>query len=74
MHVAALYSIALGCMRRLTDLHPLFCLQPFLPGTCEPVVKYTRYGVKQYGHVHTGPDFDADGIRVIASLPCGSHS
>ena len=39
-------------------------LQPHLPGNCEAIKKYTKYGVSEYGHVHTGPDFDADGIRV----------
>ncbi len=31
--------------------------------------KYTKYGVSEYGHVHTGPDFDADGIRVSTAVP-----
>ena len=42
-------------------------MQHELPGHCAAVKKYTKYGVSEYGHVHTGPDFDADGIRVSSS-------
>ncbi|KAL3138997.1 hypothetical protein ABBQ32_005801 [Trebouxia sp. C0010 RCD-2024] len=37
---------------------------PHLPGSCAAIRKFTKYGVSEYGHVHTGPDFDADGIRI----------
>ena len=55
--------------RRLsTDLPVCLWLQPHLPGSCAAVKKYTKYGVSEYGHVHTGPDFDADGIRVSTAV------
>lgn len=36
----------------------------WLPGVCEPVVRYKRYSVRQYGHVHSGKDVDATGQKV----------
>ena len=61
-NVMRMYTFSYGGIgNKASDL---VVLQPFLPGTCEPVKKYTKYGVRQFGHVHTGPDVDADSIRV----------
>ncbi len=56
------------CWRPSTDIFVCLWLQPHLPGSCAAVKKYTKYGVSEYGHVHTGPDFDADGIRVSTAV------
>lgn len=48
--------------------HKPVWLQPHLPGSCAAIRKFTKYGVSEYGHVHTGPDFDADGIRVSCGI------
>lgn len=37
---------------------------PFIPGTCQPIVEYQRWTVKEYGHVHAGADVDAAGWPV----------
>ncbi|KAK9815670.1 hypothetical protein WJX72_007740 [[Myrmecia] bisecta] len=49
--------------------------QPFLPGTCTVVQSYTKYGVAQYGHVHTGPSTDKAGaeVSVVQKLKAEIH-
>jgi cathepsin X len=41
----------------------------WLPGICEPVCKYKRYSVRQYGHVHGGKDTDVTGRKVNSCPP-----
>jgi cathepsin X len=60
--------------------------QPLQPGTCSPVLNYTRYYVAEHGFTSGGPDVDAAGHSLSAAdkmkaeihargpISCGIHA